>query len=107
MILRPPSSTIADTYVPYTMRVRSQRFMCRRRTGTHDRPVAQDEILDCRANPPGGISGKAHLALRLETGGRLHQAEITFLDRSEENTSELQSLMRFPYVVFCLITNKT
>src|SRR3546814_9314446 len=28
------------------------------------------------------------------------------LDRSEEHTSELQSLMRIPYAVFCLKTNK-
>src|SRR3546814_5102249 len=32
---------------------------------------------------------------------------VEILDRSEENTSELQSLMRIPYAVFCLKQNNT
>src|SRR3546814_4550012 len=35
----------------------------------------------------------------------VHLAEL-FLDRSEEHTSELQSLMRISYAVFCLNTKK-
>src|SRR3546814_6471450 len=31
-----------------------------------------------------------------------HQVDVDFLDRSEEHTSELQSLMRLSYAVFCL-----
>src|SRR3546814_2453489 len=31
---------------------------------------------------------------------------VTFVDRSEEHTSELQSLMRISYAVFCLKQNK-
>src|SRR3546814_6485519 len=31
-----------------------------------------------------------------------HQVDVDFLDRSEEHTSELQSLMRISYAVFCL-----
>src|SRR3546814_5703809 len=39
---------------------------------------------------------------RLRTGGDLHQAAQLCLERSEEHTSELQSLMRISYAVFCL-----
>src|SRR3546814_7420779 len=38
-------------------------------------------------------------ALRSRHG---HDVETLFLDRSEEHTSELQSLMRISYAVFCL-----
>src|SRR3546814_5840885 len=37
---------------------------------------------------------------------RLRKAEIEGLDRSEEHTSELQSLMRISYAVFCLKKKK-
>src|SRR3546814_8476942 len=44
-----------------------------------------------------------HLAVALEALGdillRLHEGRR--IDRSEEHTSELQSLMRIPYAVFC------
>src|SRR3546814_3626094 len=36
-----------------------------------------------------------------------HQVDVDFLDRSEEHTSELQSLMRISYAVFCLKKKKT
>src|SRR3546814_18632772 len=49
--------------------------------GAHDRPVAQHVILDRRPDPPGGIGRETHLTFRLETRGRLHQAEIAFLDQ--------------------------
>src|SRR3546814_8329222 len=39
-------------------------------------------------------------------GGAERQAEPTGSRRSEEHTSELQSLMRIPYAVFCLKKKK-
>src|SRR3546814_4279948 len=42
------------------------------------------------------------LARRLVVGGRHQQAVAGQLERSEEHTSELQSLMRISYAVFCL-----
>src|SRR3546814_10187542 len=43
-----------------------------------------------------GIGDPALLGLRVAAGGR------AFFERSEEHTSELQSLMRISYAVFCL-----
>src|SRR3546814_2658321 len=38
--------------------------------------------------------------------GSTHQAKVNFCKRSEEHTSELQSLMRISYAVFCLKKKK-
>src|SRR3546814_10537416 len=38
--------------------------------------------------------------------GQQHQAHVCILERSEEHTSELQSLMRTSYAVFCLKNKK-
>src|SRR3546814_2988244 len=47
--------------------------------------------------------GKAAACLRYRSGGRASAAALTALAaRSEEHTSELQSLMRISYAVFCL-----
>src|SRR3546814_3641904 len=40
-----------------------------------------------------------------ELGGKLIEPVTELLDRSEEHTSELQSLMRISYAVFCLKKN--
>src|SRR3546814_4915797 len=88
MIRRPPRSTRTDTLFPYTTLFRS------RRTGSH-RPKARaisvpsSRWSTCRSRfrPP-------------DQGSR--PDEILGLARSEEHTSELQSLMRISYAVFCL-----
>src|SRR3546814_9231137 len=58
----------------------------------------------CRRYPPRGypqgIAGTASLPATDKPGARR-------LRRSEEHTSELQSLMRISYAVFCLKQNKT
>src|SRR3546814_5257905 len=84
MIRRPPRSTRTDTLFPYTTLFRSTvelegvETLC-------DRTRAQRTDLDRR----GGIGGAKAIG---EKGKR----------RSEEHTSELQSLMRISYAVFCL-----
>src|SRR3546814_4905127 len=77
MIRRPPRSTRTDTLFPYTTLFRSGG------DGVRVRSVGQDAA---RALGPG-----APLRCGREGGGR-----------SEEHTSELQSLMRISYAVFCL-----
>src|SRR3546814_4710840 len=81
MVRRPPKSTHSDTLLPYTTLFRSFRKI----------DVAVDAHLD------------AHLiAFGLDLLHRPdHHAEHEG-DRSEEHTSELQSLMRISYAVFCL-----
>src|SRR3546814_4861987 len=86
MIRRPPRSTRTDTLFPYTTLFRSQvRLDPGFRRGT-----ASGTDLSRRANPP----------------RRLRDAGLGGRRRSEEHTSELQSLMRISYAVFCLKKKK-
>src|SRR3546814_5791008 len=86
MIRRPPRSTRTDTLFPYTTLFRSWRQ-------AENLDDAQEAKLDliCRK-------------LGLREGMRV-QPELA-ADRSEEHTSELQSLMRISYAVFCLKKKK-
>src|SRR3546814_4337167 len=49
------------------------------------------DVTQYRINPP--------------TGGAMHWSRLIDVPRSEEHTSELQSLMRISYAVFCLKKN--
>src|SRR3546814_4538752 len=82
MIRRPPRSTRTDTLFPYTTLFRSREGG---RAG--DRQWRQDGCGGCSSGGPAG------------NGARRAQ-------RSEEHTSELQSLMRISYAVFCLKKKK-
>src|SRR3546814_16680418 len=94
MIRRPPRSTRTDTLFPYTTLFRSAaRAAGLRRPGPHG-PVVRAHLLDV----PGVRARHAHELGGRPPGGRLHARP----GRSEEHTSELQSLMRISYAVFCL-----
>src|SRR3546814_3715552 len=98
MIRRPPRSTRTDTLFPYTTLFRSDgAFLC-----THalrPRRVAADVIKPRRVeNISGSSSRKASWPLSVSISTKLTLAAA----RSEEHTSELQSLMRISYAVFCL-----
>src|SRR3546814_8965637 len=75
MIRRPPRSTRTDTLFPYTTLFRSQE------------PAGGVRDGEC-------VAGVRRLARPRPAGGNGR--------RSEEHTSELQSLMRISYAVFCL-----
>src|SRR3546814_10410854 len=79
MIRRPPRSTRTDTLFPYTTLFRSP---CHRNRYGQERPHCQKDR--CHAC----VDGDACVLRPPE--------------RSEEHTSELQSLMRISYAVFCL-----
>src|SRR3546814_946781 len=87
MIRRPPRSTLTDTLFPYTTLFRSPSACAASGEcsagGAEPRPRA----------PAGGLS-------RLSSGASPCLTCTTL--RSEEHTSELQSLMRISYAVFCL-----
>src|SRR3546814_5573153 len=86
MIRRPPRSTRTDTLFPYTTLFRSQR-----RPTTALEEIGAVEVLE-----PGD-----RLAYRgLGAAEEISCGREAF--RSEEHTSELQSLMRISYAVFCL-----
>src|SRR3546814_1522193 len=82
MIRRPPRSTRTDTLFPYTTLFRSQ---------THTAVLPHAIAYNAPATPD--AMARASRALG---GGDPERA------RSEEHTSELQSLMRISYAVFCL-----
>src|SRR3546814_7783173 len=89
MIRRPPRSTRTDTLFPYPTLFRS--------SGNFGTVI--------RRNYPVAIANKfgAPIANELIT---IVGCLCTPIDRSEEHTSELQSLMRISYAVFCLKKNK-
>src|SRR3546814_4396069 len=112
MTRRPPKSTRTDTLFPYTTLFRSQRpfpfvvsfgnrrpeeLFLNRNTcigkfaialGRNRRSAKSAVALNCRQ----ALCGKA--------GQSLANGSLAY--RSEEHTSELQSLMRISYAVFCL-----
>src|SRR3546814_2428510 len=123
MIRRPPRSTRTDTLFPYTTLFRSEQprlvepqggEACRATAdpGEHleicQRPVTGDPALEReRADETFRVQGRGHGLRRSPVGlveRQPRQPERTTepVDRSEEHTSELQSLMRSSYAVFCL-----
>src|SRR3546814_15685977 len=86
MIRRPPRSTRTDTLFPYPTLFRSRHEALR-----HDDDLFEDVIRRCK----GGVRCERP---RQQSGDARHAQS----DRSEEHTSELQSLMRISYAVFCL-----
>src|SRR3546814_6887559 len=83
MIRRPPRATRTDTLFPYTTLFRSIDDLL------HDLGVGRLHVLLDVPGEPGAVG------------------VLEGQDRSEEHTSELQSLMRNSYAVFCLKKKKT
>src|SRR3546814_9193634 len=110
MIRRPPRSTRTDTLFPYTTLFRSEA-LCRLSGASSGRECLRFRGLAAACSDdietPSGRTGKLSAALPLYHGGRIsgHQLQpvsVAAPARSEEHTSELQSLMRISYAVFCL-----
>src|SRR3546814_10229508 len=97
MIRRPPRSTRTDTLFPYTTLFRSAVPAPAARGGASPRTAQHALLRDgrCRARPRDRALYRRHP--RPVPQG----IAVTGL-RSEEHTSELQSLMRISYAVFCL-----
>src|SRR3546814_6311823 len=120
MILRPPSSTRTDTLFPYTTLFRSARNReFRDRRALSLRPAdgrGRVESRDRRGAAPGagqprfgrGARGRDDRAARPRLARRAapRSGRPRARRRSEEHTSELQSLMRISYAVFCLKKKK-
>src|SRR3546814_5558561 len=98
MIRRPPRSPRTDTLFPYTTLFRSYPFRrpprSRPADGRHRRLRHRREDRFAR--------GLRHRALHAARLAGLRDAGDEVRLRSEEHTSELQSLMRISYAVFCL-----
>src|SRR3546814_7519273 len=93
MIRRPPRSTRTDTLFPYTTLFRSTRAIS---NSVHTKPSRFDFQRTRRFSISSGHACSPRKLCQL--------APICFspTHRSEEHTSELQSLMRISYAVFCL-----
>src|SRR3546814_10851294 len=110
MIRRPPMSTRTDKLFPYTTRCRSlqpQPF-AERVIGEEEAPLdvggveADRRILQ---QVDEALLLRAHDLLHLPARRDVVDHPINVAGRSEEHTSELQSLMRISYAVFCLKKN--
>src|SRR3546814_8905949 len=89
MIRRPPRSTRTDTLFPYTTLFRSN-------LGAYNL-VASEPIANSAKSQPAGSKCSMLRILSLRP-----DSPKSTSSRSEEHTSELQSLMRISYAVFCL-----
>src|SRR3546814_5184717 len=112
MIRRTPRSTRTDTLFPYTTLFRSTYGFAGRRFTLDEGEI---DFTGGEINNP-VISIQASTSVEnvnaiLNISGRAQNPQIAFtstpsLPRSEEHTSELQSLMRISYAVFCLKKKK-
>src|SRR3546814_8768086 len=104
MIRRPPRSTRTDTLFPYTTLFRSQG-----KEPCPHRPPVRRRHLRRAASAPGALAGEVrrhHRGDRREVHRQLGLVRAGHSCRSEEHTSELQSLMRISYADFCLKNKK-
>src|SRR3546814_1864975 len=106
MIRHPPRSTRTDTPFPYTTLFRSlenvSTGLCR---SFVDLDHCESPVLIAQ-HPFEGVD-RRFLVLEFQRFGRIADGSESLKDRSEEHTSELQSLMRISYAVFCLKKKNT
>src|SRR3546814_5970419 len=93
MIRRPPRSTRTDTLFPYTTLFRSLAGLL------------YDTVYGGGAKRPEWMTTSRSYPL-LNASGKAISEFVAERRRSEEHTSELQSLMRISYAVFCLKKKK-
>src|SRR3546814_6962761 len=101
MIRRPPRSTRTDTLFPYTTLFRSPHLRNTPTTSFPDSSSVHGKL----ACQPAHAGPWQHPIHPFSISGRMAPtctALIVSASRSEEHTSELQSLMRISYAVFCL-----
>src|SRR3546814_2006707 len=120
MLRRPPRSTRTDTLFPYTTLFRSSFPVVGRSTIGTTNPCHQSIFGSVSNWWKGGGLDKVHSSVVAPSPHGFASAfrpaisdqkrlikKITSPARSEEHTSELQSLMRISYAVFCLKKKKT
>src|SRR3546814_3486888 len=112
MIRRPPKSTRTDPLFPYTTLFRSdlpppsqgeEPRLAAEAAPTTAAGIRPGRLCDNPRPPSGPCPTSVNLEELLAFAGRHQLLSI----RSEEHTSELQSLMRISYAVFCLKKKNT
>src|SRR3546814_2452224 len=106
MIRRPPRSTRTATLFPYTSLFRSEdaatpTFAAVLAAHRDQCPAVELELFEM----PSAAQPFALRRGEIDVGLLLPPVQSDGLQRSEEHTSELQSLMRISYAVFCLKKN--
>src|SRR3546814_6466642 len=100
MIRRPPRSTRTDTLFPYTTLFRSAHHQAAERHFDSSIGVGRQICVVV-------LAIQRHvMQTRLSGGDHVAPERGLLVVRSEEHTSELQSLMRISYAVFCLKKKK-
>src|SRR3546814_10496477 len=107
MIRRPPRSTRTDTLFPYTTLFRSDEGAPLRFLGRRLVTVVELYATLRGEHGDGSLRGDLVDQCRGEVLGAAALRKLGYDHRSEEHTSELQSLMRISYAVFCLKKKKT
>src|SRR3546814_4742661 len=102
MIRRPPRSTRTDTLFPYTTLFRSLAPPADFVAAWHAAPM----LLEIGAAHDAAAKGFYLVPPRVTRDGMRTGLRSATTARSEEHTSELQSLMRNSYAVFCLKKKK-
>src|SRR3546814_4022992 len=104
MLRRPPRSTRTDTLFPYSTLFRSTWQAFKERLQQH-----ADQILQFQYGEEKWVEASYHITeikqapiISVDCGGVMNSWTEIIIQRSEEHTSELQSLMRISYAVFCL-----
>src|SRR3546814_7937331 len=95
MIRRPPRSTRTDTRFPYTTLFRSKTV-----------PLAPKWLANAGVTWRPTDAFLWNVSAQYVGKSRMDNDQANQFDRSEEHTSELQSLMRISYAVFCLKKKK-
>src|SRR3546814_6734256 len=105
MIRRPPSTTRTDTLFPYTTLFRSgSEVLPVVVQSVSSEPAGSDLLVPVPAPP---LDAGPHRSYAFQWFAFAAIVAIVYPLRSEEHTSELQSLMRISYAVFCLKTKTT
>src|SRR3546814_10484476 len=111
MIRRPPRSTRTDTLFPYTTLFRSKSIWLQIRQMRPDYVYLQGwgamNAVSIKEAAAVGFPRDKMLGVWWSSQDSDVQAAGAAAKRSEEHTSELQSLMRISYAVFCLKKKKT
>src|SRR3546814_3234527 len=99
MIRRPPRSTRTDTLFPYTTLFRSvpRAPYCK---------LCKNAAYSPKSSNTWTRLCRSQLATLIAAAGLTVREAMRSKERSEEHTSELQSLMRISYAVFCLKKKK-
>src|SRR3546814_5012100 len=102
MIRRPPRSTRTDTLFPYTTLFRSESYDSAVGMTQQGPTHILKKVRSAVRNLEGSVRSRC---MKAAAGSVRDLIEAGLSERSEEHTSELQSLMRISYALFCLKKN--